>query len=88
MRRRTTRAKLPAVPLKPHERIIKYLKEFSGSEHGEHITYIANRLCYLVMVMIIAAFIQFAWNSTMNMFFQGEHQMDIFQAAILWVCIY
>ena len=86
--RRKTRAKVPATPLKPHERVVKYIKEFKSSEHGEHVAYIFNRLMYLVMVMIMAVFVQFSWNSVMDLLFHGQHHMGLFEAAILWVCIY
>jgi hypothetical protein len=89
MRRKTqTRARVPAVPLKPHERVIKYVKEFKDSEHGEHVAYVFNRLVYLMMVMIMGVFVQFVWNSAMDQFFQGQYHMSLFEAAILWVCIY
>jgi hypothetical protein len=86
--RRRTRTKVPAVPLKPHERVIKYIKEFKDSEHGEHISYIVNRLFYLMMVMLMAVFVQFSWNTAMDTFFNGQYHMSLFEAAILWVCIY
>lgn len=86
--RRKTRPRTPAVPLRPHERVIKCIREFKDSEHGESVVYIFNRLLYLVMVMIMAVFVQFSWNSTMDMLFQGQHHMGLFEAAILWVCIY
>ena len=89
MRRKPrTRARVPAVPLKPHERVVKYIKEFKDSEHGEHVAYIFNRLIYLMMIMIMGVFVQFSWNSVMDAFFQGQHHMSLFEAAILWVCIY
>ena len=86
--RRKTRARVPVTPLKPHERALKYIKEFKDSEHGEHIAYIFNRLVYLVMVMIMGVFVQFIWNSAMDTFFSGQYHMSTFEAAILWVCIY
>lgn len=63
-------------------------KAFYKSELYIHVKYIGARLFYLLQTLVIGWFIQFFWNLAMVQWFEGEHQVNLFEAAILWICVY
>ena len=61
---------------------------FYKSELYIHVKYIFARLFYLSQTLVIGWIIQFVWNLAMEKWFEGEHQINLFEAAILWICVY
>lgn len=75
-------------PSEPESRIKKIFKWLQAEEQIEHFKYILNRLFYLLIVLGMGFFIQLVWNFVVGQFFDGEYQINMFEAAILWVCVY
>ena len=65
-----------------------FFKALYKSEAKLHIEYIVKRLAYLVQTLAIAWIIQYIWNHAMLNFLDGNYQVNLFEAAILWVCVY
>jgi hypothetical protein len=93
--RRTTKKPLvkkkqPSVAThKPTDNSIKHVfSTLLKSKEFKHLEYIGGRLVYLLYMLGMGFLIQWAWNSVMIHWCGGEHQVNLFEAAILWVCIY
>lgn len=65
-----------------------FFKALYKSEAKIHIEYIFKRLAYLAQTLLIGWIIQFVWNYSMVKWFDGEYQVNLFEAAILWICVY
>ena len=63
-------------------------KAFYKSELYIHVKYIGARLFYLLQTLVIGWFIQLIWNWSMVKWFNGDYQVNLFEAAILWICVY
>ena len=68
--------------------LISLLQDFSKTSTGEHLSYILLCLRYLVITLIVGFCIQYCWNLVDTKWFGGEYHMSLFEATILWVCIY
>ena len=87
--RATRRKKLPLAPVEKKELTLKdFIKALYKSEVKIHIQYILIRLAYIFQTLLIAWIMQYVWNSAMIKWFDGDYQMGIFEAAILWICVY
>lgn len=60
----------------------------TASEEMVHFKYIMGRLWYLLLVLGMGFLIQWVWNAAMIQWCDGAHQVGLFEAAILWVCVY
>lgn len=65
-----------------------FFKALYKSEAKIHIEYILKRLAYLAQTLVIGYIIQYVWNFCMITWFEGDHQVNLFEAAILWICVY
>jgi hypothetical protein len=90
IRTRTRKSKtLPLTAKRKSElKLEDIFKAFYKSELYIHVKYIGARLFYLLQTLVIGWFIQFFWNLAMVQWFNGEHQVNLFEAAILWICVY
>ena len=61
---------------------------FSKSTAGQHTIHILSCLKYMLVILIAGIVISTAWNAVMNAWFQGKYQISMFEAAILWACLY
>jgi len=43
---------------------------------------------YLIITLLVGFCMQYCWNFASDKWFDGEYHMSLFEAAILWVCIY
>lgn len=87
--RATRRKKLPLAPVVKKELTLKdFFKALYKSEVKIHIEYILKRLAYLLQTLVIGWIIQYVWNFAMIKWSDGEHQVNLFEAAILWICVY
>lgn len=88
----TTRRTNKKLPLKAREKPELKLQDFFQalykSEVYIHIKYIFARLFYLAQTLLVGFIIQHVWNFAMIKWFDGEHQVNLFEAAILWICVY
>lgn len=85
----TRRRKSKIVPSTNTELKLKdFFKALYNSEAYIHIKYILDRLFYLCQTLIIGWLIQYVWNFAMIKWFEGEYQVNLFEAAILWICVY
>jgi hypothetical protein len=88
-RNQTRKKKLPIVPETTIElKLGDIFKAFYKSELYIHMKYIFARLFYLLQTLIIGWLIQYVWNYSMIKWFEGEYQVNLFEAAILWICVY
>jgi hypothetical protein len=65
-----------------------FFRALYKSEAKIHFEYILKRLAYLAQTLVIGWLIQYVWNYAMILWFNGEHQVNLFEAAILWICVY
>jgi hypothetical protein len=86
-RMRTSRVSQTRTPV-PNNSLVGLLKAFSKTKTGEHLAYILLCLRYLVITLIVGFCIQYCWNFFNDKWFGGEYHMSLFEATILWVCIY
>jgi len=88
----TTRSRTRKIPLasknKNELKLEDIFKAFYKSELYIHVKYIFERLFYLLQTLFIGWIIQFVWNFSMVKWFQGNYQVNLFEAAILWICVY
>ena len=73
---------------KPELKFDDFCRAFYKTTLYIHVKYIFARLFYLVQTLIIGWFIQFVWNIIMVKWFDGMYQVNLFEAAILWICVY
>lgn len=90
--RSTRRKKLP-IEVKTNTEISELsfrnlFKAVYKSEIWIHIKYIFERFFYLLQTLLIGSVIQYFWNLAMVKWFAGEYQVNLFEAAILWICVY
>jgi hypothetical protein len=88
MTTRRTRKRTPKAEPEPVSKIKQIFKWIQAEEQIEHFKYILNRLFYLLMVLCMGFIIQWVWNITIGAWFGEEYQINMFEAAILWVCVY
>jgi hypothetical protein len=87
--KRNTRRKKPLTPKIEIKPVTEKLLDFIFSEDKlTNYKYILNRIVYLLWVLFMAFIIQKGWNTSMDYFLDGQYQMGLFEAAILWVCVY
>jgi hypothetical protein len=65
-----------------------FFRALYKSEAKIHIEYILKRLAYLLQTLAIGWLIQYIWNYCMVIWFNGDYQVNLFEAAILWICVY
>ncbi len=68
--------------------LLSLLRSFSKTSTGEHLSYILLCFRYLVITLLVGFCIQYCWNFASDRWFDGVYHMSLFEAAILWVCIY
>jgi hypothetical protein len=88
MTTRRTRKRTPKAEPEPVSKIKQIFKWIQAEEQIEHFKYILNRLFYLLMVLCMGFIIQWVWNTIMDLCLDGQYQINMFEAAILWVCVY
>lgn len=88
--RRKSKTNYRRSPSKPPEEsnINRIFNAVSASEEMVHFKYIMGRLWYLLLVLGMGFLIQWVWNLAMIAWCDGAHQVGLFEAAILWVCVY
>ena len=86
-RRRPARTS-QASPSKPEGGLKRLFKKFTSAKQIKDFKHILNSLLYLLMVLLVGVIIQYVWNSAMSLLDIEGYHMTIFEAAILWVCIY
>lgn len=63
--------------------ILKKLKEIKITAK-----YCIEQLLYLFVILFAAILIQNMWNFIDSRFFDSQHPITTFEAAVLWICIY
>lgn len=76
----------------PQNRLLSTIKKLystaSRTQEGKKMLYILDRVRYLLVTLLAGFIIQYVWNNTVGVLSEGEYMMHMFEAAILWVCIY
>ena len=67
---------------------LSLLRAFPKTSTGQHLSYIILCIRYLIITLIVGFCIQYCWNFVNDKWFGGEYHMSLFEATILWVCIY
>ena len=75
-------------PLKEQSIFNKIKTQFSTSEVGQHTLHILKCIRYLLTILFAGFIIHKGWNAAMIMWLDGQYQISLFEAAILWACIY
>jgi len=88
-RQRTAKKQTPIGKCSFADSSIKQIfNAITASEKMAHFKYIINRLWYLLLVLGMGFLIQWVWNTAMIYWCDGAYQVGLFEAAILWVCVY
>jgi hypothetical protein len=66
----------------------KIKNQFIKSKAGKHTIHVLNCLRYLLFILIAGIVIHKSWNAMMILAFKGEYQISMFEAAILWACVF
>ena len=74
--------------IQPQSSIRQIFNAAISSEEMEHFKYFISRLRYLLIVIGMGFLIQWGWNAAMDAWFDGDYEIGLFEAAILWVCVY
>jgi hypothetical protein len=75
-------------PLQQKSIFAKIKHQFLNSETGQHTLHILNCIRYLFVILLAGFIIHTSWNAAMIAWFNGQYQISLFEAAILWACIY
>ncbi len=75
-------------PLQKKTAYNKIKNQFLNSGVWQQVTHVLSCLKYLLGVLIAGIIIHKSWNALMVAFFDGNYQIGMFEAAILWACVF
>lgn len=76
------------IPLKQQSVFSKIKTQFTNSEAGQHTLHILKCTKYLLSILLAGFVFHKLWNIVMITWFGGQYQISMFEASILWACIY
>lgn len=75
-------------PLQQKSIFAKIKQKFLCSNAGLHTLHVLNCIRYLCAILLAGFIFHKVWNTIMIAWFDGQYQISLFEASILWACIY